>query len=503
MALQTGCRANDGRRPDLRASRAIRVCSKIVLAALIGSGTLLTASISVAGATTTSVTNCADSGTGSLRDAISGATSGTTINFALSCSTILDLTTPMAINTNVTITGPGEGALSVSGNNATEVFQVGSNANVSISGLTIENGSSSTGGAINNAGVLRIYNATLVNNSSTAGGGAIFNTGSLTLSNTTVTNNTDGSTEGGGGIANEETGTANISSSTISGNHASSGSGGGVSNQGILDITTSLISNNTASVEGGGVFDGTPNTTAPTSNGGSSDAGSTVTSPSYVIPASDTSPSFTAPGAPGSSSSTNPDSVNASNSTLYGNTAAAGGGIANDPGTVTLRNDTLVGNKGAPGGNAYNAAGSTMNLTATLFAGPQSGGNCSGTVADHGYNVDDDGTCAFASPSISNSSNLMSKLGPLADNGGPTQTIAVLAGFPGIDYVASQDCPSTDQRLLPRTTPCDIGAYDSDATGGPAPVLAESRSVVLFPVAAIGVIGGAFFLQRRRKRRMA
>ena len=55
-------------------------------------------------------------------------------------------------------------------------------------------------------------------------------------------------------------------------------------------------------------------------------------------------------------------------------------------------------------------------------------------------------------------------LGPLADNGGPTQTHAVLPGSPAIDAIPAGDCVvATDQRGIarPRDSGCDIGAFES------------------------------------------
>jgi hypothetical protein len=54
------------------------------------------------------------------------------------------------------------------------------------------------------------------------------------------------------------------------------------------------------------------------------------------------------------------------------------------------------------------------------------------------------------------------KLGPLADNGGPTRTHALLLGSPAIDAASTPDCPTTDQRgvLRPQGAACDIGSYE-------------------------------------------
>jgi hypothetical protein len=52
------------------------------------------------------------------------------------------------------------------------------------------------------------------------------------------------------------------------------------------------------------------------------------------------------------------------------------------------------------------------------------------------------------------------KLGPLAENGGPTQTMALLSGSPAIDAGTASVAPATDQRGVSRESPPDIGAYE-------------------------------------------
>ena len=146
-------------------------------------------------------------------------------------------------------------------------------------------------------------------------------------------------------------------------------------------------------------------------------------------------------------------------STLSGNSASSVGGILNGgSGTLTIAHSTLSGNSG---GGIFNSGG-TVSVAATIVANSTSGGDCSGSVTDDGYNIDDDGSCGFSGTSTSHSTTLDSTLGALANNGGPTQTIALLPHSPAIDQVPSADCPATDQRGAPRTAPCDIGAYDTD-----------------------------------------
>jgi hypothetical protein len=61
-----------------------------------------------------------------------------------------------------------------------------------------------------------------------------------------------------------------------------------------------------------------------------------------------------------------------------------------------------------------------------------------------------------------NTSPIDSRLGPLADNGGPTRTHALLLGSPAIDAASTPICPTTDQRgvLRPQGPACDIGSYE-------------------------------------------
>jgi hypothetical protein len=95
------------------------------------------------------------------------------------------------ITADLTITGPGAGVLTVSGNSAVRFFNIVTGVTVSISGLTISNGRAATsgfgGGGINNAGNLTITNSTLSGNStldSLIGGGILNNpTGELTVIN--------------------------------------------------------------------------------------------------------------------------------------------------------------------------------------------------------------------------------------------------------------------------------------------------------------------------------
>ena len=170
------------------------------------------------------------------------------------------------------------------------------------------------------------------------------------------------------------------------------------------------------------------------------------------------------------------------NSTFSGNTSGSGGfagailngGVFQITGTLTINNSTLSGNTAGEGrgGGIFNVKGSTVVLQNSIIAN-NSGGNCSGAGAmtSNGYNLSSDGTCSFSSTGDLN--NTDPNLGPLQSNGGPTQTMALLAGSPAIDSGNPSGCTDgqgnllkTDQRGQPRpdkddSEGCDRGAYES------------------------------------------
>ena len=163
------------------------------------------------------------------------------------------------------------------------------------------------------------------------------------------------------------------------------------------------------------------------------------------------------------------------NSTISGNQAVGGdgGGMLNASngsgggGTATLVNVTINGNSATNGGGIANAVGATLNFTNTIVSGSPAGGDCvnSGTIGTNSHNLVQDGSC---SPAVSGNP----KLGPLMNNGGPTNTHALLATSPAIDagddtVLGSPFFLTTDQRGqgFPRKvcTHVDIGAYEANA----------------------------------------
>lgn len=227
------------------------------------------------GATITVFSN-ADSGPGTLRQAIFDASSGDTINFAIDPALphVVGLfSDELLINKSLTIDGPGADKLAVRNMESFRVFRVAYGADVTISGLAISNGRppvDDPGGGIQNTGTLDIRNCAILSNTASSGGG-IANFGFLTVIQSTISDNMAGmSSPGvnsyGGGIYS--VGHTVITNSTISNNQVyptTTLAGGGIANVGsgsYFEVRNSTISGNTASACGGGIF--------ATSNGGTS-----------------------------------------------------------------------------------------------------------------------------------------------------------------------------------------------------------------------------------------
>jgi CSLREA domain-containing protein len=400
------------------------------------------------------------------------------------------------------------------------VFQVVSTdtltGNLTLDGVTVRHGrcnglctvqanppiDPNAGGAIHNSGMLTVRNSIIRGNTGYLGGG-IYNLGTLNVQNSTFSDNTatqGGADDGGGGIRNA--GTLTVTGSTFSGNN--SPGGGGILNHlhmtvinstfsentatygaGILNgiytcqnpngclndatIENTIFSGNTAANQGGAMYSHWnstvtvrastfSNNTSPNGGGAVLNYGANVT-----ITGSTFSENSSNRGG-GIYNSTGPLAV--TNSTFSGNNATdKGGGILNfEGGTLTLTNSTFSGNS-APAGNGGGIRNeNTTTLINTIVANSTNGGNCSGTITNGGYNLDSGTSCGWGTNSGSKSStNPM--LGALTDNGGLTQTMALLAGSTAIDAVVGDvNCPTTDQRGVarPQRIRCDIGAYEYD-----------------------------------------
>ncbi|MDH5515781.1 MAG: hypothetical protein OEY45_11545 [Gammaproteobacteria bacterium] len=205
------------------------------------------------------VLNTNDSGPGSLRAAIANATAvdnEITFDPALSGQTITLGGSPLVINKifslviNATSLPDG---ITISGNNASRVFQVTAGSFGTISGLTITAGSASDGAGIHNdGGILFVTYCTVAGNHATSKGGGLYNVfGNLLMLNVTFAANTSGNA--GGGLVNES-GNVVLRNTTVSGNTATV-FGGGIVNDGplaALDLENSIVAGNNGPAAGNG-----------------------------------------------------------------------------------------------------------------------------------------------------------------------------------------------------------------------------------------------------------
>jgi CSLREA domain-containing protein len=252
-------------------------------------------------------------------------------------------------------------------------------------------------------------------------GAGVLNSGTLTVTQSVFRNNSSDASDGGGAIYN--TGAVTVTRSTFLKNTALGVFGGAINNLGTLTVTRSTFSGNMA--DGGA---------------GISNTGGRLT---------------------------------VTNSTFSGNEAGiAGGGITSN-GTLKVTACTFSGNEaGIAGGGIQGPA----SLKSTILAKDRGGGNCDGAITDAGYNISDDESCRFSATGSHNKTNPKLDTRGLQDNGGPTQTIALLAGSPAIDRIPVVDCTdqevppekvSIDQRGVARPGAhpnCDIGAFETSPT---------------------------------------
>ena len=232
---------------------------------------------STAGAADILVVNNNDSGVGSLRQAIASNDTlggGNNIVFSNSVTGTIMLGSELLISNGVSITGPGQSVLTISGNNATRIFHLTNSVTAVISGLTLANGGgggSMGGGILQNSGSLTLIgctitacaipgfgggmeadgsltasNCTFSTNTCEISGGGIYATAALTLDACTFFQNTLGF--GGGGAINYSGSQGIIRNCTFSGNQ---GPGGGLANSGTMAVTNCTFSGNSGGAGGG------------------------------------------------------------------------------------------------------------------------------------------------------------------------------------------------------------------------------------------------------------
>jgi hypothetical protein len=373
---------------------------------------------------------------------------------------ILTSALPTITDNNLTIAGPGASLATVSGNHLYQVLNI-PGVNVSLSGLTIANGSAAFGAGIKfvGSGTLSISNSVISGNSAgTAAGGIYFEgPGALTLANTVISSNSSNNL-GAGGIYSStfNPGTVTLTNCTMSRNSSNgnnnNSNGGAIQNRATLTLTNCTLANNFAYHAGGAIFnEGTLTLTDCTLSGNS------VTSQfGGAIDATG-----------------NPTTL--IDCTLSGNsdTTSKGGAIAAGP-LTTLTNCTLSGNSAKYGGGIDVLSGSvTQNNTLVAGNTSPSGPDVNGAVSSNsGFNLIGDGTGMTGITNGANGNQVGTSASPinpllatLGNYGGPTQSLALLPGSPALDAGSNalDGGVSTDQRGDPRVVngTVDIGAFES------------------------------------------
>jgi len=440
-----------------------------------------------------------------------------TFNCGGPATIVLSGTEVISLNTTL----QGGGVITLSGGTTSGIFDVEGGV-VSLSGLTLTEGFNKAGGAIyNNQGQVTVSDSRFVNNSAVVLGGAILSNVALTVTHSDFYSNTAGNGGGavyavvmltvqdssfefnhtleggaivyntnaglsrpagaalqftlagsrflsntataerggailtfgaaaishtdfefnhgalGGAVHNALDASLTVADSTFISNTADAGAGGAIYNLGHLVLSNSTFTSNTAldGGRGGGLAQGAAATALI--------ASSTFTGNVAVI---------------GGGLVTS-GSLTLRNTTLTGNLAFGGGAllVASQAPTVTLTNNTLAGNGAVAGGDIYNDNGGPVLLKNNILSG-LADNNCQGPITSLGHNLDNAHTCGLAASGDLTDTDPL--LGPLAGNGGPTQTLALLPGSPAIDHGDSNGCPATDQRGFLRLGACDIGAFE-------------------------------------------
>lgn len=436
------------RRAQERARRKSRASG-----AALTLGAAALAAVPSAQAATFTVSNLGDSGPDSLRQAIldaNAAAGADVIDFQAGLTGTIVLTSgELDITDSVDIQGPGSAALAVSGNNASRVFYLYNGSaliDVTISGLTVTDGNASIGGGIVDFDEnLTLDDVAVTNSDASTDGGGLWADGfnmTLTIRDSVFSGNSAG--DDGGAIYIEDTGGLLLIQNTrITGNDAAQAGGGIYFYDPDEDVTIedSTISGNTAGTIGGGIYlyspdNGTFTIRRTTISGNSAQAGGGL----FLY----------APDHP----------FIIENSTISGNSATAGNGggiyLYNlYDGTMVIRSSTIASNTASGSGGGIFGLYGSVDIENTIVGdntAPINNDLCGGAQFDLSYSL-------VESPGTANINDLGGsvlsqdpQLGPLQNNGGPTETHLPAVSSPAFNAgdPAFVPPPSTDQRGLPR-----------------------------------------------------
>lgn len=459
------------------------------------------------------VTSCTEP---ALRAALAG---GGTVTFA--CDGTIVLANSMTTTANTMLDGSGH-QITISGANAVRVLAVNSNTDLVLVNLAIAHGLADGGaGILNSGGNVYVTNCKFSQNVATnqnsflACGGAILNQagiiqivacnfyGNEARANINASGY-GGAESRGGAICNSDTMILDSCSFATNGvggapgtwqpglTMGGKGSGGAIYNEGTLHASRSAFLGNKATGGSGGpgangiswqdiATDGGPG------GPGGTGAGAGLYNSGIAILLNNTFVGNVGRGGVGGTGGTGGTGQLIGGNGGPGGSGGAGfGAIYDANGLLSLTNCTLALNQGS-GGSGGAGGGGGGHLSPSGWSGSPapsgssgfgSGGikssgcvlvntvlaennyNGWGSLADGGHNVSSDASCAFTGGGSLN--NTDPKLGPLADNGGPTLTMALLPGSPAINAGDPLDAPPVDQRGVarPQGPGVDIGAFE-------------------------------------------
>lgn len=319
----------------------------------------------------------------------------------------------------VRIVGKGVAQTTVDGNDLSRAFHLLKDPRKSVERMRITGGNADSGGAILvgpaetnfSPNTHKLKNLLLEGNEATSGGGIQASSQVLTISRTTVRSNEASS---GGGMYMPAASTSGSATPPV-------------------DIRSSTFSGNIAALGGGLYIDGA-NPPGLTSDPRASMLNSTV-------------------------------AFNAASVSGGGIAVIFGGSLNANHTTVAYNAADSDGSGGGNGGGIYQSTAGSFNIEESLVkengvGNSGEGPSCAGEFLFKGVITPQGGSsCSFTGGSVIQG-EVTANIGNLADNGGPTQTIAILPA--SLANAWSDDCPAKDQRGVARpTTDCDAGAFEA------------------------------------------
>jgi len=433
----------------------------------------------------------------SLREAAEAANANSdadTIDFArgLSGEKIKLTLGEIELRRKVTIDGPGAKKLAVSGNDANRVFRV-LGGRITIEGLKIRDGHETAtptgpqcpgstapnftlgGGILQDAGRLSLEHVKMSNNSvegptGIIGGGAIaIIDGQLSIAHSQLTQNSSlGANISSGGGVFSCGGPVTVKASKIHDSEVTShaiAEGGGIAVQGegdelVLTMKKSTVSNNSVSSEAISEAGGVSVVNAPAEIDQSTISGNRglVTGGGSIV---DGAGLFVANTKTTVTNSTIADNIGTAPLVTGGGILVAGTDEHLDLRSSTVARNTADASNSGRGGNLAGADKAKLRNTIIAKGQATTGSNCDGEVKSSRHDLEDEDTCGFTGSSDQENKN--PKIRQLAENGGPTETIALKPGSPAIDRAGKASSPKRDQRGFKRGRKPDIGAYEFGA----------------------------------------